>query len=608
MSRFIITGAKGGNTQGADAPNRLEINKLVKVQDQFSLYIQALDAMYSEQQSNDISFFGIGGIHGLPYIQWDGSGSTKPVSTRWGGYCHHGSTLFPTWHRPYVALFEQVLQQHATAIAEKYTVDKERWKAAAANLRAPYWDWAANSVPPPEVISLTTVNIIKPDGKSGPVANPLLNYGFHPIDKSFPRPYSGWPTTLRHPTSARPNATSDINDLKSDLSAAQDDITTSTYNLLTRVHTWPAFSNHTPGDGGSSSNSLEAIHDGIHDDIGAGGHMGDPAVAGFDPIFFLHHANVDRMLSLWSALNPAVWVSEGPATGGTFTVASNAPVDTNTSLTPFWDSQTGYWASSEATITSKLGYTYPEFNGLDMGNPSAVQDAIAQVVNQLYGGPIFNIFSQTSPSMTNFVASRSLAPSSSDAQAVGTSESAVAPPSGDTSVSVRSIDPASTPALNSFYDWTARIRVKKYALGGSFSVLIFLGEVPENPRSWRSSPSFVGAHHAFVNSAAGQCENCRNQADLVIEGFVHLNTAIAQRSGLGSFEPAVVEPYLKRELSWRIQKVDRTAVDLSEVPSLEVVVSATLLTLEPGATFPTPGECHYHHRITAGRPGGSQPA
>ncbi|MGW2539415.1 tyrosinase family protein [Kitasatospora sp. NPDC001574] len=34
------------------------------------------------------------------------------------------------------------------------------------------------------------------------------------------------------------------------------------------------------------------IHDEIHAYIG--GQMGDPAVAGFDPIFFLHHANVDR--------------------------------------------------------------------------------------------------------------------------------------------------------------------------------------------------------------------------------------------------------------------------------------------------------------------------
>jgi tyrosinase len=66
--------------------------------------------------------------------------------------------------------------------------------------------------------------------------------------------------------------------LLSDLKSIQDDITSSLYNLLTRVNDWPGFSNHTPGDGGSSSNSLEAIHDEIHAVIG--GDMGDPSVAG----------------------------------------------------------------------------------------------------------------------------------------------------------------------------------------------------------------------------------------------------------------------------------------------------------------------------------------
>lgn len=64
------------------------------------------------------------------------------------------------------------------------------------------------------------------------------------------------------------------------LRASQSDITSSTYSMLTRVHTWTAFSNHTVGDGGSSSNSLEAIHDGIHVDVGGNGHMSDPSVAG----------------------------------------------------------------------------------------------------------------------------------------------------------------------------------------------------------------------------------------------------------------------------------------------------------------------------------------
>ena len=64
------------------------------------------------------------------------------------------------------------------------------------------------------------------------------------------------------------------------LASAQSNITSSTYNMLTRVTTWSGFSNHSVDDGGSNSNSLEAIHDGIHVDVGGGGHMSDPSVAG----------------------------------------------------------------------------------------------------------------------------------------------------------------------------------------------------------------------------------------------------------------------------------------------------------------------------------------
>jgi tyrosinase len=128
MSHIVITGAQGGETKGAVAPNRLEINDLIKPEnhDMFSLYIQALSkplfrlyltsnqhidlqtaAMFDASQSDPVSHFGIGGIHGLPYARWEGSGDTNPVpGSQLGGYCTHGTVLFPTWHRPYVALYE----------------------------------------------------------------------------------------------------------------------------------------------------------------------------------------------------------------------------------------------------------------------------------------------------------------------------------------------------------------------------------------------------------------------------------------------------------------------------------------------------------------------
>jgi len=103
----------------------------------------------------------------------------------------------------------------AEEVAATYTVDQAAWKAAASSLRQPYWDWAANSIPPDEVIVLKTVTITGPDGTKKSVPDPLYHYTFHPIDPSFKYTrYSAWPTTLRKPTSLKPDATDNIARLK----------------------------------------------------------------------------------------------------------------------------------------------------------------------------------------------------------------------------------------------------------------------------------------------------------------------------------------------------------------------------------------------------------
>jgi tyrosinase len=58
--------------------------------------------------------------------------------------------------------------------------------------------------------------------------------------------------------------------------------------------------------------------------------MASMFILAFDPIFFLHHANVDRLLSMWSAIHPGVWLSAGDSEAGTFTLAALAPVDNTT--------------------------------------------------------------------------------------------------------------------------------------------------------------------------------------------------------------------------------------------------------------------------------------
>ena len=58
--------------------------------------------------------------------------------------------------------------------------------------------------------------------------------------------------------------------------------------------------------------STESWHYTIHGLVGTGngftGHMGDPTVASFDPLFWLHHNNIERLLCLYQALYPNNYV------------------------------------------------------------------------------------------------------------------------------------------------------------------------------------------------------------------------------------------------------------------------------------------------------------
>ena len=288
-----------------------------------------------------------------------------------------------------------------------------------------------------------------------------------------------------------------------------------------------------------------------------------------------------------------------------------------------------------------------------MGNTDAVRSAIGNIVNQLYGISVFGrssaavssvprsltsipVLVSTAKQVPKALPSKNPAPQQhvsltpnidhhSKSHLNFVVQPSSAHPSAHPSPAHPVVDDQSIgPPDHGLWDWTARIEFKKYEVGSSFSVLIFLGQVPDNPREWRTSHNFVGALHSFVNSAAASCSNCSNQQDMVVEGFVHLNHAIAQHSGLGSFEPDVIEPYLTEALRWRVLKVvyslfasawcsfyclpfffqsNGTPVELE---SLEVVVIATPLSYPPSAMFPVPGRAHRHHRITHGRSGGSR--
>lgn len=114
-----------------------------------------------------------------------GNPNTNPPA----GYCTHVSNMFLPWHRPYLALYEQVLQANAMDAANEFTGDDQaKYVAAAQNVRSPYWDWAmvpangGNAIP--DIMTQPGVTVTTPSGQQT-IQNPLYSYKFQTEESAF---------------------------------------------------------------------------------------------------------------------------------------------------------------------------------------------------------------------------------------------------------------------------------------------------------------------------------------------------------------------------------------------------------------------------------------
>lgn len=177
-SFFAITGAPGSH-------QRLEIRTLLKNVPQWNLYILALKQVQGRPQNMLTSYYQMSGIHGRPFTTWD---SVSFAPGQGGGYCTHDIGIFPTWHRPYLAMYEQVLYNEVQAIAKDPVFrNRAEYQSAASSFRIPYWDWAApaqgGKVLPPAVGGGAYMILNLPNGTTT-VKNPLYQYNFHPLSKN----------------------------------------------------------------------------------------------------------------------------------------------------------------------------------------------------------------------------------------------------------------------------------------------------------------------------------------------------------------------------------------------------------------------------------------
>ncbi|KKA30812.1 hypothetical protein TD95_003673 [Thielaviopsis punctulata] len=561
-----------------EPPMRPEIRQLRDDEYGWNLYLLALSMLQYTDQDDVLSYYQIAGIHGLPFQSWNGV-QPKSQQTKNTGYCTHSSVLFPIWHRPYLALLEKTLYDYAQEIASWFPdSERQQYIEAAKNWRMPYWDWALDP-PDDESIFLPefTVSGIKVNGPAGVqyIANPLYSYRFNPLDTaSFHYVgFQSWKTTQRYPTSNGADATSQNALAAKELDAQTSSLQQRIFTLLSRNEGFHAFSSKVfNSTEGRPHESLEAIHDVIHVATGGRGHLYYIPFSAFDPVFFLHHTNVDRLTAIWQAMYPDEWITQYAAGENSYTTEIGEMVDANTPLTPFYaDTDGNFWTSNMARDTRTFGYIYEETVGFPLNGSSAAmsrKNLVSAIVSK-YGragiGGVINSSAMKKRGESHFQASRRRA--KFRVQQGKTLEFAP-----DFSRHSLIPDPPANAIITNgdkYSEWFVNVNVPNRALESTFAIHFFIGPPPEDTSQWGSACNLVGSVSVFAMIGMG---NPNNQ----IVGTVPLTAALMKMISTGwilSLNEHNVIPFLERNLYVRVAKDSTEAVDTNQVPGLTIKIA-----------------------------------
>lgn len=222
-------------------------------------YARAINVLKSREERDPTSWRYLAAIHGsnIPRFRW-------PRGATWNE-CQHSSWFFLPWHRIYLHYFERVVRE-----AVVRTGGPREWAL-------PYWDYSD-----PE----------RPDVRRLPPA-------FR--DRQMP---SGDPNPLFiEERDRRIKAGGAVAEGAVDISAALSEM-----DFTGPMGGIAGFGGPVTGfsHGGGTVGSLENTpHGGVHVGVGGvrpPGFMSRFETAGLDPVFWLHHANIDRLWEVWLGL------------------------------------------------------------------------------------------------------------------------------------------------------------------------------------------------------------------------------------------------------------------------------------------------------------------
>lgn len=359
----------------------------------------------------------------------------------------------------------------------------------------------------------------------------------------------------------------------------------STYQLLTSPSSYSQFSCNNPGGFFNGANNIEDIHNGIHNWIGGAiGSMTSPGFAAFDPIFWLHHAQIDRIFALWQALNPSNYIVPQSNTVGSYYEAVGT-VDSNTSeLAPFHsDAANTMFTPERVRDISSLGYTYPELTDLPKSNDEQLKE-LRRRINNLYNR---NIGSTAKPI------------------ARAQSDKAMSVTKAFTRINLHTAHEMNVNNLE--IQWSINTRVNRFTYNTSFAIDFFLGSPPANIEIWPTSDNLIGTFTQFrltnpTTSVNVHSEASQQQGEV---SLTHILAAGVWRGFLQNLTAEAVVPVLRQNLVWRARTQDYREICLDDLAGLAITVeSRTVKSSRHATEFPQYGRYKPHPAATAGKKGG----
>ncbi len=261
-------------------------------------------------------------------------GVGTPVNFGHGGAGAYG---FFSWHRYFLYLLEQQLQSYVPGVA------------------LPYWDWTD------PVGTILVADFLGPDGDPGSGDQVLQGYfaaeapgtgvvNLTPAPAWWPAGLTGW---ALHPTFGVNSGS-----LRRNLNGAAALPSILTIRSALDKLTYPSFQNAV--ESGAGTVPFHQLHNGLHTWFGAGSHMSSTIVSPFDPMFYLHHCNIDRLWAMWQMDGHAL---EYPVAGGDSQHHLNDP------MYPWVGAIAGY-----STNYAFPPIAMPDFSALGVITPADVLD------------------------------------------------------------------------------------------------------------------------------------------------------------------------------------------------------------------------------------------